>query len=113
MALELAAGDILAVLDDNGIASKIIRLCEWMQGRDHHADHIVIVTHQDQMGRWMGIEGEAGGVRLCDCMPYVNNPVVRTNHDQPRPNDQGQLDTFLASCAKSLGLSYDWVSIGE
>jgi hypothetical protein len=36
-----------------------------------------------------------------------------SNHDQPRPDDRGQLTAFLASAAASLGIAYDWVGIAE
>jgi malonyl CoA-acyl carrier protein transacylase len=41
--------------------------------------------------------------------------MTRSNHAQPRKNTQsgGQLDTFLADAAKTLGLRYDWVGIAE
>jgi hypothetical protein len=36
-----------------------------------------------------------------------------SNHDEPKPDDHGQLKAFLASTAKSLGIAYDWVGIAE
>ena len=114
IALPAAPGDVLAV-SGAGIFGKIIRFGEKLAGKDpgdeRLAGHVAIVTHQDRMGRWIGIQGEPGGVSLCDCTPYLADPRTSTNHAQPKPDGAGQLGTFLASCAKSVGVKYDWVGI--
>jgi len=84
-----------------------------MVGKPAVANHVVIVTHQDNMGRWMGIQGQPGGVGPVDCTPYLSVAMTASNHGQPKPDDRGQLASFLASAAKSLGISYDWVGIAE
>jgi hypothetical protein len=49
-----------------------------------------------------------------DATPFLNDTRTRTNHAQPRAGLTGQQGrVFLASCAKSLGLAYDWAGIAE
>jgi hypothetical protein len=107
----VAPGDVLAVLDTNSLLSKGIRFFEWLGGKPDLVDHVVVVTHQDSHGRWIGVAGKPGGVSLCQIDPYLAERRTRSNHAQQRPNDEGQLKMFLASCAKSLGVAYDWVGM--
>ena len=108
--LPAAPGDVLAVVG-GGIAGSIIRFGEWVAGKPDKAGHVVGITHQDARGRWIGIQGEPGGVNLVDCTPFLNDSRTRSNHGQPRANDKNQLTVYLASAAKSLGLKYDWAGI--
>lgn len=109
--LDVAPGDVLAVLGGDDWFSKAIRAFEWIGGRPHAVEHVVIITHQDQQGRWMGIAGQPGGVGPADMTKFLTQSQTRANHLQPRRNDRRQCDTFLASCAASLGIAYDWVGI--
>jgi hypothetical protein len=111
--LPAAPGDVLAVWTGQDLVADMIRVAEALDGKPAVANHVVVVTHQDQVGRWMGIQGQPGGVGLADCTPYLSDPRTMSNHDQPKPDDQGQLANFLASAAKSLGIAYDWVGIAE
>jgi hypothetical protein len=111
--LEVGPGDILAVAGGDSIWGKLIRFGEYLMGKLPASGHVVVVTHQDDTGRWLGIEGRPSSVGVCDVTRYLTDRRVRGNHGQPRPNDVGQEATFLASCAKSLGLAYDWVAIAE
>jgi hypothetical protein len=113
MTLPAAPGDVLAVMNSHSLAANLIRAGEALRGLPAVANHVVVVTHQDKLGRWMGIQGQPGGVGLCDCTPYLSSPLTRSNNAQPKPDDHGQMTTFLASCAKSLGLAYDWAGIAE
>jgi hypothetical protein len=112
-ALIASPGDVLAVWTGSGLAEDLIRVGAAFSGKPAVANHVVIVTHQDRLGRWMGIQGQPGGVGPVDCTPYLSDPRTKSNHDQPRPNDRSQQATFLACAAKALGLSYDWVAIAE
>ena len=111
--LPAAPGDILAVWTGQGLVQDIIRAGAALEGKPAVANHVVVITHQDRLGRWMGIQGQPGGVGLADCTPYLSDPRTMSNHDEPRPDDHGQLAAFLASAAKSLGIGYDWVGIAE
>jgi hypothetical protein len=111
--LPAAPGDVLAVWTGQDVVADVIRVGEALDGKPAVANHVVIVTHQDQLGRWMGIQGQPGGVGLADCTPYLSDVRTMSNHSEPRPDDNGQLTTFLASAAKSLGIAYDWVGIAE
>ena len=112
-ALPAAPGDVLAVWTGQGLVQDLIRVGEALDGKPAVANHVVIVTHQDRLGRWMGIQGQPGGVGLTDCTPYLSDVRTMSNHAEPRPDDSGQLAAFLASAAKSLGIAYDWVGIAE
>jgi hypothetical protein len=111
--LPAAPGDILAVWTGDGLTQDLIRVGEALQGKPAVANHVIVVTHQDRLGRWMGIQGQPGGVGLADCTPFLSDPRTESNHYQPKPNDRGQLANFLASAAKSLGIGYDWVGIAQ
>lgn len=111
--IQAARGDVLAVWTGNGPIQNLIRTGEALQGKPAVANHVIVVTHQDQVGRWMGIQGQPGGVGPVDCTPFLSDNRTMSNHDQPKPDDHGQLTSFLASAAKSLGISYDWVGIAE
>lgn len=112
MALPAAPSDVLAVGGYGGSwGQKLIRLGSVLRGQPGVSNHVVVITHLDQAGRWIGIEGRPGGVGPCDCTPYLSQSTTRSNHGQPRPGGQEALDRFLASCAESLGLAYDWCGI--
>lgn len=113
MSLEVGPGDVVAVLGSHGVFSKVIQFSEWLSGKPHLVDHVVVVTHQDVHGRWIGISGQPGGVAVCDVSKYLLHTEANSNHAQPKLNDAGQLNSFLASAAKSIGLSYDWVAVAE
>jgi hypothetical protein len=105
-------GDVLAVVG-GGLGGYLISVGQAIAGKPSLGTHVVIVTHQDVKGRWIGIDGRPGGVALADCTPYLTDSLVRSNYLQPRDNSKGQLTVFLAGCAKSLGIAYDWVGIAE
>jgi len=105
-------GDVLAVVG-GGVPGYLINLGQAIANKPSLGTHVVIVTHQDVKGRWMGIEGRPGGVGPRDITPYLHDSRVRSNYLQPRANDHGQLAVFLAGCTQSLGLKYDWAGISE
>jgi hypothetical protein len=111
--LPAAPGDILAVWTGGDLTQDLIRAGEALAGKPAVANHVIVVTHRDRLGRWMGIQGQPGGVGLTDCTPFLSDTRTESNHDQPKPNDRGQLSSFLASAAKSLGIGYDWVGIAQ
>ena len=108
--LPAAAGDVLAVVG-GGVGGYLVNVGQALAGKPSIGTHVVGITHQDAKGRWIGIQGQPGGVALVDCTPYLNDARVRSNHGQPRANDHSQLTAFLASCTKSLGIAYDWAGI--
>ena len=49
-----------------------------------------------------------------DCTPWLADRYTRSNHAQPRPAPGSkEMDKFLAVCASSLGIRYDWVGIAQ
>lgn len=109
--LPAAPGDVLAVSTGSGWAERLIRLGEAIGGKPSPANHVIGITHQDAKGRWIGLQGQPGGVGLADCTPYLADPRTRSNHAQPR--DLSKLPLLLASAAKTIGVQYDWVGIAE
>lgn len=110
--LRAAPGTVLAVWTSLSFAARMIRVAEALDGEPAVANHVVIVTHQDRAGRWIGIQGQPGGVGLADCTPFLADPRTRGNYGQPL-GDPAQMTAFLASCAASLGIRYDWTGIAE
>jgi hypothetical protein len=111
MTLPAAPGDVLAVWTGHHLVEDLIRIGDVLRGKPAVANHVIIVTHQDLRGRWIGIQGQPGGVGMVDCTPYLNDARTQSNHEQPKLDDNGQLKRLLASAAKSLGIAYDWVAI--
>ncbi len=105
-----APGDVLAVVG-GGIGGYLVNIGQAIANKPSMGTHVVGITHQDAKGRWIGIAGQPGGVALVDCTMVLNDSRTRSNHNQVRANDHGQLPFFLASCVKSLGIHYDWAAI--
>src|ERR1700756_3473704 len=97
-------GDVLAVWTGKSFADDMIRVGEALEGKPAVANHVVGITHQDKLGRWIGIQGQPGGVGLVDCTPFLNDRRTRTNYWQDRDDNETQTNRFLASCAKSIGI---------
>ena len=108
-----APGDVIAVWTGNSTWQNLIRVGEALRGLPAVANHVIVLTHKDRLGRWVGIQGQPGGVGLCDAQSLLSSSLTRSNHAQPRDCSQGQDKVFLAACAKSLGVQYDWVGIAE
>ncbi len=110
--LPAGPGDVLAVWSGANPVDDMIRVDEALMGKPAVANHVVIITHRDIRGRWIGIQGQPGGVGMVDCTPMLADSRTRSNHAQPR--DMGApLGVFLTSSAKSIGIQYDWVGIAE
>ena len=52
-----APGDVLAVWTGSELPEDLIRVGEALCGKPAVANHVVIITHQDRLGRWIGIQG--------------------------------------------------------
>jgi hypothetical protein len=118
MTVRAAPGVILAVSTGTGPIENLIRAGEALEGKEAVANHVILVTHADVKGRWIGIQGQPGGVGLVDCTPFMSSPWARDNYAQieamaPQAGFPAQLTMFLASCAASLHVGYDWAGIGE
>lgn len=111
--ISAAPGDVLAVWTSDSWTSNLIRFGNLLAGKPSPANHVVGITHQDVKGRWIGLQGQPGGVGLVDCTQWLTDPRTRSNHAQPRDASRGQLTALLASAAKTVGVQYDWVGIAE
>jgi hypothetical protein len=106
-------GTVLAVWTSASWTSNFIRAGYALRGKPSLANHVAIVTHRDKFGRWIAVQGQPGGVSLVDVTPWLKDKRTRANTAQPRPGGQAVMDAFLASCAKSIGIRYDWAGIAE
>jgi hypothetical protein len=120
--------DVLAV-PGGGAGGWLVGFGEFLAGKPTPAGHVVVVTHQDAQARWIGIQGQPGGVGLVDCTPFLADSRTRSNHGQPKPDAwprpavysssqdapaaPSRRLTFLAGTVKSLGIAYDWAGIDE
>jgi hypothetical protein len=57
--LPAAPGDVLAVWTGQDLTQDLIRVGEALEGKPAVANHVVIITYRDQVGRWMGDPGAA------------------------------------------------------
>ena len=104
----IGVGDVLAVRS-SGIGAWFIRLGARLRGLPHSVNHVVIVHHLDEAGRWVGLEGRPGGVGWVDMTDYVKSPATVDNREQPKTAAQRYL---VAKAAESLiGCAYDWAAI--
>jgi hypothetical protein len=78
--LPAAPGDVLAVWTGDGPLQDLIRVGEVLDGLPAVANHVVIITHQDQVGRWIGIQGQPGGVGPVDCTPFLSDARTMSTH---------------------------------
>lgn len=99
-------GDVIAVWTGTNFAEGAIRFGDLIEGKPAVANHVIGITHQDKLGRWIGIAGQPGGVALQDCTPYLNDPRTRSNHAQPRTDADN--DFLCANAVRALDLPYDW-----
>jgi hypothetical protein len=119
LTVQASPGTVLAVWTSSSLAANLIRAGEALVGKPAVANHVILVTHLDAKGRWVGIQGQPGGVGLADCTPFLSDPRTRSNSAQvaamraSQPGFNVELATYLASCAKSIGVRYDWVGIAE
>lgn len=120
MPVSVVPGVVLAVWTSGSVAADLIRAGEALAGKPAVANHVILVTHLDAKDRWIGIQGQPGGVGLVDCTPFLSDSRTRGNLGQvldmaqaAGPAFDTQLKTYLASCAASIGVRYDWVGIAE
>jgi hypothetical protein len=112
--LDAAPGDVLAVSAGPWWCRKVIELGERMRGLAAPVNHVIVITHQDALGRWIGVQGQPGGVGPVDCTPYLAAKVTRSNHLQPKPAPGSpEMTAFLADCVNALGIRYDWAGIDD
>ena len=113
MSTVAAPGVILAVWSSDSLAGKMIRVGEVLRGRPGVANHVAVITHKDARGRWIGVEGRPGGVGPVDVSHWLDDERTRGNDAQPKPGGPDAVSAFLASCAASLGIRYDWAGIAQ
>ncbi len=69
--LPAGPGDVLAVWSGANPVDDMIRVDEALMGKPAVANHVVIITHRDIRGRWIGIQGQPGGVGMVDWPGHV------------------------------------------
>ena len=93
--LDAAPGDVLAVWSSTSLTGDLIRVGEALRGMPAVANHVAIVTHQDQKERWVGIQGQPGGVGLVDCTPFLASSRTRSGTPPSRCRTIGNQVTIL------------------
>ena len=107
--MTIGPGDVIAVRT-NGWAAWLIRLGARLRGLPGSVNHVVVVHHRDEHGRWIGLEGRPGGVGWVDCTNYLRSPATVDNGAQPKTEAQRYLVAKAAE--KLIGCAYDWAAIG-
>jgi hypothetical protein len=107
MAIDVGAGDVLAVNTGNALFSRLIRLGEALRDQPNLANHVVIAHHRDAKGTWWGIEGRPGGVGWAQLDGYLADTRTAANTGQPRTD--AQRDSIAKAAEAMLGVGYDWV----
>lgn len=105
---DIGPGDVIAVRT-TGIGAWLIRLGARLRGLPGSVNHVVIVHHLNDQGRWIGLEGRPGGVGWVDCTNYVASPATVDNREQPKTEAQRYLVAKAAE--KLIGVAYDWTAI--
>lgn len=105
----IGPGDVIAVRT-NGIAGELIRLGAMLRRLPHGVNHVVLVHHINDQGRWIGLEGRPGGVGWVDCTNYLASPATVDNREQPKTEAQRYL--VAKASERLIGCAYDWEAIG-
>lgn len=105
----IGPGDVIAVRS-TGFGPWLVRVGAWVRGLPHGVNHVVIVHHLDDQGRWIGLEGRPGGVGWVDCTNYLASPATVDNREQPKTEAQRYL--VAKASEKLIGCAYGWAAIG-
>ncbi len=102
----------LLLIRSGGWAASAIRLGEMMMGTADLSNHIAVVHHRDQSGKfWWLLEARPGGVGWADSRKYEKTRFLLNNCGQPRTDAQRQKISIEAE--HLIGTSYDWAAIAD
>lgn len=104
----------IIVVRTNGIAAKIIRLGERIQGKPDLHNHVAVLHHITIDGVAWFLEGRPSGFgwhieRIGDPKGYLSSPFTVSNAAQPKTSRQR--DIVLADMVEMIGKPYDWEAI--
>lgn len=106
--IDVLPGDILLTRDPT-VWGRLIRFGGALLDKPDSWNHVIIVSHTDEMGVLWGIEGRPGGVGWVDLTPWLADRWTIGNTGQPKTGEQrGQIITIAKGL---LGTPYDWVGI--
>jgi hypothetical protein len=95
----------------NGEAGEWIRFGASLIHEDDLVNHVAVLHHQDETGRWWGIEGRPGGVGWVDATSYIESQYTISNEREVISSDVRL--KVANTMAGLLGVPYDWRAIGE
>lgn len=104
------AGMVLCVRTP-GFAAEAIRFGEMLIGENDLENHVAVLDHQDNTGRWWAIEGRPGGVGWRDAGTYLTSRWTISNQSQPLT--EAQRTDICKTMRGLLGTPYDWTAISE
>lgn len=101
-------GDVAAVHTAGKLVAPLIRIGEWLAGRPHTVNHVVVAHHWDG-NRLVGIEADpSGGVQWVDVNRYDNAWFL---HNAAQPKTAGQRIQICDDATSVLHARYDWMAI--
>lgn len=102
----------LVIVRTPGLAGKIIRFGEMLQGKPDLRNHVAMFHHNADGVNWY-LEGRPGGLGWRPFPvaqdAYLNSPYTVTNFEQPKTLEQRQ--AACAAMRQLLGAPYDWEAI--
>jgi hypothetical protein len=89
--------------------AKWLRLRSRIMGRPALHNHVALVSHRDETGRWRGLEGRPSGFGWCNLDKYLEHPDSISNATQPLSDGQRQF--IVEQAQQMVGMPYDWRAI--
>lgn len=95
----------------NGLSGGLIRFGASLIDEDDLVNHVAVLDHQDDTGRWWAVEGRPGGVGWADATPYIDSSYTVSN-EREVISDETRADISITMVGL-LGTPYDWRAISE
>lgn len=111
MGVEVPSQGLIMCVRTNGLSGGLIRFGASLIDEDDLVNHVAVLDHQDDTGRWWAIEGRPGGVGWQDATPYIESSYTISNEREVLTDAQ-RLEICKAMVGL-LGTPYDWRAIGE
>jgi hypothetical protein len=104
----LDVGDLLFTRTKT-LGGRLIRLGAALLDEPNLDNHVAIVHHRDDAGRWWAIEGRPGGAGWVDARQYLDCAYTGNNVLQPKTARQRARVAEVA--LGMLGVGYDWAAV--
>lgn len=111
MSVLVPSAGIVVCVHTDGFPAEMIRFGASLLHKDDAINHVAVLDHQDETGRWWAIEGRPGGVGWADATSYIESPYTISNE---REVISEQVRIHICKTMRGLlGTPYDWRAIGE